>query len=220
MAPSVVTVTAYYRNARRSKVGSGFFIEEQQIVSNWHVVSGANKIQISTADGRIFTVRRVTGFNLSSDVVMLTIDKPEPAVRPLPVLRSLPERGERIFVIGNPLGTWKGSVTDGIVSAIRKVPGVGEIIQITAPISMGSSGSPVINMEGEVIGMASLMDVRGQNLNFAVSGEMIETLRDSVYDQLISDVELNAVTYSVPMKNERALEKPRVRKTLPRKKPK
>jgi S1-C subfamily serine protease len=45
MAPSVVTVTAYYRNARRSKVGSGFFIEEQQIVSNWHVVAGANKIQ-------------------------------------------------------------------------------------------------------------------------------------------------------------------------------
>jgi serine protease Do len=210
--PSVVTVVTYYQNSKKNKIGSGFFIEQQQIISNWHVVAGANKIEVRTHEGRVFTVKRVTGYNMTSDVVMLTIDKPEPVIQPLSVLRSLPEKGERIFVIGNPLGTWEGSVTDGIVSAIRTIPNVGEIIQITAPVSMGSSGSPVINMQGQIIGMASLMDVRGQNLNFAVSGEMIENLRDAVYDKLLSDLEANGAVYSIPMDNGNTLEKPRTKK--------
>ena len=76
---------------------------------------------------------------------------------------------------GSPLGL-ENTVSDGIVSAIRDIPDYGRIIQITAPISPGSSGSPVLNMQGEVIGVASFQIVEGQNLNFAIPSEKISSL--------------------------------------------
>ena len=76
---------------------------------------------------------------------------------------------------GSPLGL-ENTVSDGIVSAIRDVPDFGKVIQITAPISPGSSGSPVLNMQGEVIGIASFQMVEGQNLNFAIPSEKIISL--------------------------------------------
>src|SRR5688572_31968014 len=65
---------------------------------------------------------------------------------------ELPDEGETIFVIGNPLKL-EGSVSDGIVSAVREVPNSYRIIQITAPISHGNSGSPVFNLRGQVLGV-------------------------------------------------------------------
>jgi tetratricopeptide (TPR) repeat protein len=79
-------------------------------------------------------------------------------------------------VIGNPFGL-EGSVSNGIVSAVREISGYGKIIQITAPISPGSSGSPVVNMFGQVIGVASLQAEEGQSLNFAVPAERISHLK-------------------------------------------
>jgi S1-C subfamily serine protease len=71
-------------------------------------------------------------------------------VYPISIVATSSEVGERVIVIGNPLGL-EQTVSDGIVSAVRKIPNFGRIIQITAPISPGSSGSPVVNMQGEVI---------------------------------------------------------------------
>ena len=94
---------------------------------------------------------------------------------PYPSATKLPEVGERVIVIGTPLGLDK-TVSDGIVSAVREIPGFGKIVQLTAPISPGSSGSPVMNMKGEVIGIATFFVVAGQNLNFAIPGERIARL--------------------------------------------
>ncbi|HET7286612.1 MAG TPA: tetratricopeptide repeat protein, partial [Pyrinomonadaceae bacterium] len=80
--------------------------------------------------------------------------------------------------IGNPLGL-EGSVTNGIVSAVRDIPTFGRIIQITAPISSGSSGSPVVNMQGQVIGIATLQVTGGQSVNFAIPSERISQLQAS-----------------------------------------
>src|SRR4029077_2185902 len=74
-----------------------------------------------------------------------------------------------------PLGL-EGSVTNGIVSAVRDIPTFGRIIQITAPISPGSSGSPVVNMHGQVIGVATLQITGGQSVNFAIPSERIAQL--------------------------------------------
>jgi tetratricopeptide (TPR) repeat protein len=88
----------------------------------------------------------------------------------------LPKVAERIIVYGSPMGLEK-TVSDGIISAIREVPGYGKLIQITAPISPGSSGSPVLNMQGEVIGIATFQFIEGQNLNFAIPSEKIANLK-------------------------------------------
>ena len=87
----------------------------------------------------------------------------------------MPEIGEKVVVIGSPLGL-EQTAADGIVSAIRQYRSFQKVIQITAPISPGSSGSPVVNMRGEVIGVAFMLMSAGQNLNFCVPGENIANL--------------------------------------------
>ncbi len=104
------------------------------------------------------------------------MDGPRDLAIPLPIVRAVPQEGESIFVIGNPFGL-EGSVSNGIVSAVREISGYGRIIQITASISPGSSGSPVVNMAGQVIGIATLQAAEGQNLNFAIPAERIAQLK-------------------------------------------
>jgi Flp pilus assembly protein TadD len=89
---------------------------------------------------------------------------------------SLPDEGEQIFVIGNPLKL-EGSVSDGIVSAVREVPSLGRIIQITAPISHGNSGSPVFNLHGQVLGVVTIKVTNGQNINLAIAAARIAQLK-------------------------------------------
>src|SRR5439155_24690357 len=79
-------------------------------------------------------------------------------------------------VIGNPLGL-EGTVSDGLVSAVRDVPELGRMLQITAPVSPGSSGGPVVNMKGQVVGITRGLLKGGQNLNFAVPGDLVARLR-------------------------------------------
>ena len=105
----------------------------------------------------------------------MSVDIPEEAVQPLSMRTVPPEVGEKVFIIGTPFGLEK-TVTDGIVSAIREIPDLGKIVQLTAPISPGSSGSPVLDMKGEVIGVATFFIVAGQNLNFAIPGARIAKL--------------------------------------------
>src|SRR4029077_6473916 len=98
----------------------------------------------------------------------------------------LPDEGEPIFLIGNPLRL-EGSVSDGIVSAIREVPDLGRIIQVTAPVSHGNSGSPLLNMRGQVVGIVTVKVTNGQNINLALGVARIGSLRRNdlmSFDQL------------------------------------
>src|SRR5207249_8409529 len=107
---------------------------------------------------------------------------------PISLSAALPEEGEQVFVIGNPLRL-EGSVSDGIVSAVREVPDVGRVIQITAPVSHGNSGSPLFNMRGQVIGIVTVKVTNGQNINLALGVARIATLQPSepiAFDQLAS----------------------------------
>ena len=85
------------------------------------------------------------------------------------------EAGTRLAVIGSPLGL-EGSVSEGIVSAVRELSAGGRLVQISAAISPGSSGSPVLNAEGKVIGIATALIPFGQSLNFAVPVEAASAL--------------------------------------------
>ena len=124
----------------------------------------------------MFPVKGVLAVDAEGDIALLKIDPPATPIRPLPLDKTSPQEGESIVVIGNPLGL-EGSVTNGIVSAVRDIPTFGRIIQITAPISSGSSGSPVVNMQGQVIGIATLQITGGQSVNFAIPSERISQLQ-------------------------------------------
>jgi hypothetical protein len=103
------------------------------------------------------------------------VDIPAGSPNFLTVSREVPEVGERVVVIGSPQ-LLELTVSEGIVSAIRTETHKGQAIQMTAPISGGSSSGPVINLRGEVVGVSTFYREGGQNLNFAISGNRIPAL--------------------------------------------
>jgi len=176
--PSAVAIETYDSRGEKLSRGSGFFIESDRIVTNRHVIEGAYRAEIHSSTGAVYQVKGVLAVDAEGDLAVLKIDTPIAYIRPLPLDRTSPQEGESVVVIGNPLGL-EGSVTNGIVSAVRDIPTFGRIIQITAPISSGSSGSPVVNMKGQVIGIATLQITGGQSVNFAIPSERITQLQMS-----------------------------------------
>ena len=174
--PSIVVIVTYDQEGNMIGQGSGFFIDKEgDVITNSHVLEETSQASIRTTDGKEYPVKKVLAEDKEGDLIRVSSDISKEAVRPLPVTTKLPEVGERVIVIGTPLGFDK-TVSDGIVSAVREIPGFGKIVQLTAPISPGSSGSPVLNMKGEVVGIATFFVVAGQNLNFAIPGERIARL--------------------------------------------
>jgi S1-C subfamily serine protease len=176
--PSVVAIATYDAQGEALMTGSGFFVRPGQVVTNLHVIRGAQRTEVKTLDGKgkVFPVAGLLAADEEGDLALLSVDMPPDRPRVSELARVLPDEGEQIVVIGNPLKL-EGSVTDGIVSAVREVPNVGKIIQITAPISHGNSGSPVFNMKGEVVGVVTVKVTNGQNINLAISAARVSQLR-------------------------------------------
>jgi tetratricopeptide (TPR) repeat protein len=188
--PSAVAIETFDSKNEKLSRGSGFFIDTDRIVTNRHVIEGAYRAEIHSSSGAVIPVKGVLAVDAEGDLALLKIDPPSLPVRPLPLDKTSPQEGESVVVIGNPLGL-EGSVTNGIVSAVRDIPTFGRIIQITAPISSGSSGSPVVNMQGQVIGIATLQVTGGQSVNFAIPSERISQLQSGTM-MTLSDLVANA----------------------------
>src|SRR5438874_4609557 len=188
--PSAVAVETFDARGEKLARGSGFFIDKDRIVTNRHVIDGAYRAEVHLTSGSNFPVKNVLAIDAEADIALLKVEPPPSLVRALSLERTSPQEGESVVVIGNPFGL-EGSVTNGIVSAVRDIPGFGRIIQITAPISPGSSGSPVVNMQGQVIGIATLQITGGQSVNFAIPSERISQLQSGA---LLSLSDLVAAT--------------------------
>lgn len=174
--PSAVAIETFDARGEKLSRGSGFFIDSDRVVTNRHVIDAAYRAEVHSYSGTVFPVKGVLAVDAEGDLALLKIDAPVGQAKPLPLDRTSPQEGESVVVIGNPFGL-EGSVTNGIVSAVRDIPTFGRIIQITAPISPGSSGSPVVNMQGQVIGVATLQITGGQSVNFAIPSERISQLQ-------------------------------------------
>ena len=176
--PAVVAIATYDSSGEAVMTGSGFFLRPGQVVTNLHVVRGAVRAEIKTLDGKgkMFPVNGVLAVDEEGDLALLSIDMPLERARTSELASELPDEGESIFVIGNPLKL-EGSVSDGIVSAVREVPNSYRIIQITAPISHGNSGSPVFNLHGQVVGVVTVKVTNGQNINLALAAGRVAELK-------------------------------------------
>lgn len=166
---AVVTIYINDKDEDESSTGSGFILASHGIIAtNYHVISKLVEQTdctgvIKMENGAYFPVKKIVSFDEDNDIALIQVDGKELAeVR---IARDyLPKLGESIIVIGSPFGL-ETTVSDGIISSIR---GEEDLLQITAPISPGSSGSPVFNQEGEAIGIATFLIQGGQNLNFAI----------------------------------------------------
>ena len=152
--------------------GSGFYVGDGKIASNLHVIEGATEIYAKLVGHKI--TFKIDGILAMDDIHDLVILQDPTFISPALALgdSSAVRVGETIYVSGNPEGL-EGTFTDGIISSIRENE---NLIQISAPISKGSSGGPVLNSKAEVIGISVAIHEKGQNLNFAVPSNYLKEL--------------------------------------------
>src|ERR1043165_1191086 len=116
--PSAVAIETFDSRNEKLSRGSGFFVENDRVVTNRHVLEGAYRAEIHSSDGKVFPLQGVLAVALEGHIPLLKIDPPATPIKPLPLDKTSPQEGESVVVIGNPLGL-EGSVTNGIVSAVR-----------------------------------------------------------------------------------------------------
>lgn len=180
------TVTVKVTGAGFTATGSGFFIDDNgTIVTNFHVIDGAESMEVAVADGGSYTVEKVIDFDIHHDVAIIQVDLSGNPY--LEIAQEEVRTGEQVYAIGSSLGILDGTFSDGIVSNTNRNWGVMQCIQTTAPITNGNSGGPLVNVYGEVVGINTWGYSSGQNLNFAVR---IDTL-----DMLAKDKNFNMSQY-------------------------
>jgi S1-C subfamily serine protease len=168
--PSVALIVVYDRRGNEVCTGTGFVVSaDGRLLTNHHVMAEGVSASVRFENGTVLPVQRILAEDERNDISVIQVRARD--LRPLPLgdTGSM-EPGERVAVIGSPLGL-EGTLTEGIVSAIREISGWKRCLQISAPISSGSSGSPVLNAAGEVVGIATFLLKEGQALNFAVPAE-------------------------------------------------
>ena len=170
--PAIVSVHA------GNSLGTGFLVRKDGwVVTNFHVVRGATSVSVVLADHREFPVVEIMNANRLHDLVVLRIE-----VQNLPVLTlgdsDHVRPGDSVLAIGHPLG-FEDTVSNGLISAVREVHSGLSVLQISAPIAPGSSGGPLFNDHGEVIGVATAIITAGQNLNFGLPSKYVSELIDT-----------------------------------------
>jgi len=166
---AIVKVVAMDEQGSPTELGTGFFISpDGLVVTNFHVIRSAASLAAVNYNGALFLFEKIVAEPTGVDLAILKF-----RAKDVPFLRlgdsTDKVEGEKVIVIGNPAG-FLGTVSDGIISGFR---GNRSLIQITAPISHGSSGSPVMDENGQVIGVATWLSEPGRNLNFAIAVEKV-----------------------------------------------
>ena len=176
---AIVTIHAQDVNHETFASGSGFFISSNGIgVTNFHVLQGASYGSVICTNGQEYAIESIIDYSPKFDLVKFKIKNP--SSQPLPFLKTqtaIPLQGSMVVSYSNPLGSFENTVSTGVVAAIRDYSGYEKVLQITAPISHGSSGSPVMNNLGEVLGIATFGIESGQSLNFAVSIQQLDKMK-------------------------------------------
>jgi uncharacterized protein (TIGR02145 family) len=199
--------TVIYRNSVNSTVtietnlglGSGFLIRENIIVTNYHVIEGASEVFCYTSNSTTkFKIEGYLAVDKSTDLILLKVSGiNQPALK---TSSNSIAPGQKIYVLGSPKGL-PATISDGIISGLRNIEG-NKLIQITAPISPGSSGGPVLNSSGELIGISVGQFSGGQNLNFAIPYSSLELLLNSMKTSPLSFATLyNPVSYFIDVRD-------------------
>jgi S1-C subfamily serine protease len=164
--------------------GSGAVIDKAgHVITNYHVIDGAQEINVTLASNRVCTAELVGG-DKEHDIAVLKIEAPEDELFPAQLGRSDDLKvGQRVFVLGNPFG-WDGTLTTGIISSLNRnlpsrVPGreMQSLIQTDAAMNPGNSGGPLLNSAGQMIGMCVAIATRtGQSagVGFAIPIDRIK----------------------------------------------
>jgi S1-C subfamily serine protease len=179
-SPSIVLVEVFSCDGKNS-IGTGFVIKGGYIVTNHHVIEGAKYVHIKTQNDEKYLIEGLLADDKYRDIAIL-----RPGIESFAALEmgdsGKINPGTSVAVIGNPEG-FENTITEGLISGIRNLDNYNQIFQFSAPISKGSSGSPVFNSNNEVIAMVSSFYKDGQLINFAIpSNQIADLLKRSSFE--------------------------------------
>ena len=205
--PSVVVVENFNEDGEKAQQGSGYvFSGDGIVITNYHVIRGAKSLNVKVPGREPYRVDSILGYEIDHDVAAVQVSGAS-----LPALSTEtieePKVGDRVVAIGAPLGL-ESTVSEGIVSAIRDA-GTIHIIQRTASISPGSSGGPLLNDYGRVVGLTTSTVLNGQSINFVVSvrhvSELLSRKQPMSLEEMLTQThvtdQLPASTIPVPARN-------------------
>lgn len=178
---SSVTNTPFYGPAQSNSAGTGVVLSKDgYILTNHHVIDGANQATVVTSDGKTYKDVKVLGSDPLNDIAFLKINNVSD-LKPATLGDSTTVRvGQSVVAIGNALGQYKNSVTSGIISgtgrsiragsegANSKSEFLSDLIQTDAAINSGNSGGPLVNMAGQVVGINTAMASDAQGIGFVI----------------------------------------------------
>ena len=171
---SVVLLATEDANGQPLAIASGFFVSPTIVATNAHAIEGAAAAYVKIPGQRERqSVNGIAGLDSAHDLALLSVAPTAHGTLDLADSGNVAV-GDEVFAVGNPQGL-EGTVSQGIISGIRRI-GEDSVLQITAPISPGSSGGPVLNSSAEVVGIATATFQGGQNLNFAIPSGYLRTL--------------------------------------------
>jgi serine protease Do len=174
---SVVMINTYDENGELLSQGSGFVTNNSLIVTNYHVISGGKSFEVITHQGEAFEIEGIVDYDFDNDIALLKTFERLPIKQLRIGSKEMVEQGDDVIAIGSPLGYYN-TVSTGIVSGVRNFAENGwdaDFIQFTAPVTFGSSGGPLFNMYGYVVGLVSFGYEAG-DLNFALAADHVKEL--------------------------------------------
>ncbi|MDX2053187.1 MAG: S1C family serine protease [Polyangiaceae bacterium] len=168
------SLASIVRISTPSGQGSGFVVGASGlVVTSLHVVAGESEVKVESMRGDEWPVVRIEGYNRDADLVVIRTHGEAPA---LPISQGpYPPQGSNIVAIGHPLGL-QATLSNGLISGVRSWKDEVDVLQISAPISPGSSGGPIFNDRGEVIGLATFILKGGEGLGFAIPIRYLQAL--------------------------------------------
>ena len=170
-SPAVATLKVVKKDGKSAQ-GTGFLVSSRgELLTNYHVVDNADSIEVIFSEHFQYFARRIVAQDPEKDVALLWIEGINPHIYPLSLSQTRPPEGSDLVVIGTPRGLEK-SVTAGILSGYRTLSNM-SLVQFSAPISSGSSGSPVLDTSGKVLGIAIGTIKDSQGVNLAVDAKEI-----------------------------------------------
>ena len=204
--PGMILIETYDDEGHKRGLGSGFIVaSDGTAITNYHVIRGASRATVKFADGTVGSVEGVKSYDRTRDLAVVQVT---PAPRTVLEIGDSDKMkvGDTVVAVGSPLGL-QNTMSEGIVSGLRN-----GVIQISAPISPGSSGGAVFDEYGKVIGVSAAQMVAGQNLNFAIpinwakpylNGQTSKSLTDVAAENTVSTNVLNG-SMTVPPRQVRS----------------
>lgn len=172
-SPAIVRI-----EAGESKVGTGFILDSNGLIAtNLHVIEGESKVRVKLYKDPVdYPATIVAAVDKGHDLALIRIQPKKPLAKLRLGNSDAMSAGDRVYAIGNPLGVFDYSITDGLISQVRPLSPDLTILQISAAISQGSSGGPLFNQFGEVIGVTTAIITQGQAINLAVPANYLRPL--------------------------------------------